>query len=230
MDTPPVDAVTDLLFGKTRRAVLGLLFTRPDESFHLREVARLSGAPLGPVQREVAALTAAGLLIREPRGRQVFYRLDSRCPVFNELKSLVLKTAGLVDLLRQALAPLAGSLRVAFVFGSFARGEHGHASDVDLLVIGKVTFADLAAALRVTQARLGRVVNPTVYSPDEFRRKRDAGNHFLSRVIAGPKLFVVGGEDDLAAMATERMAEAARPEPAGNRRPVRRHRARSGRK
>src|SRR5215210_545856 len=112
MDTPPPDALTDLLFGKTRRAVLSLLFTRPDESFHLRELARLSGAALGPVQREVAALAGAGVLVREPRGRQVFYRLDPQCPIFDELKALVVKTAGLVDVLRLALAPLAAKLRV----------------------------------------------------------------------------------------------------------------------
>jgi predicted nucleotidyltransferase len=226
MDTI-ADRLSNLLFGRTRAAVLGLLFTRPDESFHLRELARLSGAALGPVQREVAALAGAGVLVREPRGRQVFYRLDPRCPALEELRALVLKTAGLVDHLRRALAPLAAKLRAAFVFGSFARGEHGRDSDVDLLVVGDATFAELAAALRTVQARLGRVLNPTVYSPPEFRRKRAAGQPFLTRVLSGPKLFVVGGEHELQTMAAERLAQAARRNPAGDRRPLRRHRARS---
>jgi len=176
MDTNGSGGLTSLLFGKTRRAVLGLLFTRPDESFHLRELARLSGAALGPVQREVAALAGAGLLVREPRGRQVFYRLDPRCPVYSELKALVVKTAGLGDVLRRALAPLARKVPVAFVFGSFARGEQAHASDVDLLVVGGASFAELAQALREPQARLARVVNPTVYSALETAALLFGGN------------------------------------------------------
>lgn len=224
------DPLTDVLFGKTRRAVLGLLFTRPDESFHLRELARLCRLSLGPVQREVNALAGAGLLTRDPRGRQVFYRLDPRCPVLPELRALVIKTAGLIDVLRRALVPARDELRLAFVFGSFARGEQRHTSDVDLLVVGDITFAELVKALHAPQAHLGRVINPTLYTPAEFRRKLAAGNHFLGRVVAAEKLYVVGDEHELAAMAAERVAQAPRAKSPGNRRPVRRHRARPGRK
>jgi predicted nucleotidyltransferase len=174
----------------------------------------------------VNALASAGLLLREQRGRQVFFRLDPRCPVLTELRAVVMKTAGLGGVLRHALAPLAQKIRVAFVFGSFARGEQRHSSDVDLMIVGDVSFAPLAGALRGPQARLARAVNPTLYSPAEFRQKLDASNHFLDRVLAGPKLLIIGGEHELAAVATERVVEAAHAEPAGDRRLVRRHRAR----
>jgi predicted nucleotidyltransferase len=230
MASAPPDSLSEVLFGKSRRAILRLFFTRPDETFHLRQVARLSGVGVGPAQRELAALTGAGILHRQPRGRQVDYRLDRSCPVFAELQALVLKTVGLADVLRDALAPLRGRLHAAFVFGSFARGQQTRDSDVDLLVVGDATFAELASALREPQARLGRVVNPTVYSVKQFRRKRAAGSPFLDRVLDGPKLMIVGDEDELQAMAAERVAAAPRAEPAGNRRAVRGHRQRLGRK
>jgi len=199
----------DLLFGRTRQAVLGLLLTRPDESFHLRQIVRLSGAGLGPVQREVGNLAAAGVLLREQRGRQVFYSANRQSPVYEELRGLVLKTAGLADLLRKALMPLREQIRCAFIFGSFARGEHGRESDVDLLVIGETTIAELAKALGPVQGRLGREVNPTVYRPGEWARKLAEGHHFVTEVVAGPKIFLLGDEDELRGVAKTGLDSAA---------------------
>src|SRR3954465_14518796 len=121
MVTPIAGSVGDLLFGKTRQAVMGLLFLKPEESFHLRQIVRLTGAGIGPVQRELAKLVDAGLLLREQRGRQVYFQAAGS-PVFGELRGLLVKTAGVADVLRQALSPLAPGIRSAFIFGSFAKG------------------------------------------------------------------------------------------------------------
>jgi uncharacterized protein len=201
MVTKARNPVGKLLFGRTRQAVLGLLFTRPDESFHLRQIVRLSGAGLGPVQREVSKLAAVGLLLRDQRGRQVFYCVNRTSPVYEELRGLVLKTAGLAELLREAIAPLRDRIRCAFIFGSLARGEHGRGSDVDVLVVGEVGFADLAKALTEAQRRLGREVNPTVYRASELSRKLAEGHHFLTQVVAGPKIYLLGDEDELRGLA-----------------------------
>jgi uncharacterized protein len=213
MVTTVTNAVGTLLFGQTRQAVLGLLFTRPDETFHLRQIVRLTGAGLGPVQREVAKLAAAGLVLREQRGRQVFYRVNRQSPVYEELRGLVLKTAGLAELLREALTPLRHRIRCAFIFGSFVRGEHHRDSDVDLLVIGEIRLAELAKALSGVQQRLAREVNPTVYRPSELARKLAEGHHFLTEVMAGPKIYLLGDDDEL-----RRVAETGLDSPAQNQR------------
>jgi predicted nucleotidyltransferase len=207
------NSVGDLLFGRTRQAVLGLLFMRPDESFHLRQIVRLTGSGLGPVQREVSKLATAGLVLREQRGRQVFYSVNRTSPVYEELRGLVLKTAGLAELLREALMPLRDRIRCAFVFGSFARGEHGRDSDLDLMVIGEAQLAELAKALGGTQRRLGREVNPTVYRAGELARKLAEGHHFVTEVVAGPKIYLLGDDDELRRVARAGSALLHRPKP-----------------
>lgn len=189
------------LFGKTRRAILSLTFARPGEPFYLRQLMRAAGVGRGTVQREVEALTRAGILRRIVRGRQVYYEANPECAVFPELRSLVVKTAGVADVLRGALAPLAERLRVAFVYGSVARGAERPGSDVDLMVIGDAGFGEVVAALATAQDILGREVNPTVYPPDEFRSKRAGRQHFVSSVLKGEKIFVVGDERELARLA-----------------------------
>jgi len=180
------------LLGQTRSSVLGTLLLRPETALHVRELARLTGVSPGSLHRELRALADMGLLIREEEGRQVYYRANKQCPVFEELAGLLRKTAGLVDVLREALAPIADKVQQAFVYGSMARGtEHAH-SDVDLLVIGDVEFADVALALAPAQAALRREINPTVYTRAEFERKRKQKDGFVAQVWHGPKLWVVG--------------------------------------
>lgn len=220
MITPAANSIGDLLFGRARQAVLGLLLTRPDESFHLRQIVRLSGAGLGPVQREVAKLTQVGLLLRDQRGRQVFYSVNPTSPVYEELRGLVLKTSGLADLLREALIPWRSSIRCAFIFGSFARGEHQRESDVDLFVLGEVGISQLARALADTQKRLARQVNPTVYRPAELARKLAQGHHFLTQVMAGRKIYLLGGEDELRGLAKTRLDSTPPDQRRRNRRPA----------
>lgn len=195
------------LFGKTRRAVLSLLFCHPDEAFHLREIVRLTGAGQGAVQRELERLARAGLIIRRQKGNLVLHQANRCSPVFAELQSLMLKTAGLADPLRNALAPVADRIRVAFVYGSVARGEATPDGDVDVLIVGKVTLAEVAPLVRQAEDRIGREVNVAIYPETEFQAKSRSGHAFLSRVLEGPKIFLVGDADELERMAGKGLAE-----------------------
>jgi len=197
MGTWPHDRVGEVLFGRTRRAVLALLYGHVDEEFYLREIIRAAGVGQGAMQRELATLVAAGLVLRRTHGRQVYFRANPENPVYRELRGLLLKTAGVADALREALGPLAASIKVAFVYGSVARGEERRASDVDLLVVGDASFGEVTRALAPAQRRLGREVNPTVYAPGEFAEKLAAGHHFLRSVTERGKLFLFGDEHDL---------------------------------
>ena len=210
MSTAPTSScLSAALFGQTRRAILALLYGHPDEAYYLRQLARSGGLGLGAVQREVKRLAEAGIFRRTVRGRQVYYQANPECPLFEELKSLVVKTAGVADALRDALAPLAGQINVAFIYGSVARFKQRSSSDVDLMVIGDVSFGDVVSALATAQKTLGREINPTVYSPTEFKSKLKARHHFLSSVLRNEKVFVIGDEHELARMGPIRVAQLA---------------------
>lgn len=187
----------ELLFGAYRRQVLGLLLMRPDEGLYVRQIARLTGVPAGSLHRELRVLADAGLLLRDPAGNQVRYRANRACPIFVELTEIFRKTSGLVDLLRDALAPLAERISFAFVFGSMARGAEATASDVDLCVLGDLDLVDVVNALSPLRERIGREINPVVMTRDEFEAQRAQGERFVSRVMSEPKLFVIGGTDEL---------------------------------
>jgi len=185
------------LFGKVRSAVLALLFSHADQSFYLREIARMVGTGHGAVQRELAQLLKAGLVTRTRRGREVFYQANRASPVFPELHGLIVKTVGVADVLREALAPLAERVRVAFIYGSFAKGEERAESDVDIMVVGDVDFGEAVSALRPAQDRIGREVNPSVFAPEEWRRRVAGGDHFITTIQREEKLFLIGDEQDL---------------------------------
>jgi len=182
-------------------ALLSYLYGRPDESFYLRQLARSSGAGLGAVQRELTILAEAGVIQRRQTGRQVFFQANPECPIFSELRGIVTKTFGVVDILRVALGPLTAQVQVAFLYGSVARGEISRGSDIDVMVIGDASFGDVVTALAEAQKAIGREVNPTVFPPAEFRNKLGKNNHFLDDVMGGSKIFIVGTERDLAGLA-----------------------------
>lgn len=196
----------ELLFGAYRRRVLSLLLLRPDESFYVREIGRLTGVSAGSLHRELKALTQAGLLVRTASGNQVRYQANRDCAIFQELAGIFRKTAGLVDVLRELLTPRANDIAFALVFGSVARGTQKSTSDVDLLVVGSASFEDVVEASHLARERLGREVNPVVMSKAEFRAKRRAHDRFISRVLKEPKLFVMGDADELGESAQDRAA------------------------
>jgi predicted nucleotidyltransferase len=185
----------DLLFNAYRRQVLALLLMRPNDSVHVRELARLTGVPAGSLHRELRLLSDAGLLSREPAGNQVRYRANREAPLFPELAAIFRKTLGLADRIAEALAPMTRRVEAAFVFGSVARGEENGASDVDLFVVGDVRFDEVVAAVAPLREILGRQVNPVVMTRGEFDQQRD--ERFVKRVLSEPKLFVHGNENDL---------------------------------
>jgi predicted nucleotidyltransferase len=199
-----------LLFGAYRKRVLALLLLHPEQSLHVREMARALDKPAGTLLRELKALAAAGVLVRKPVGNQVHFQANSACPIYEELRGILKKTVGVADVLREALAPLAGKIPVAFVYGSVASGEERAGSDLDLMIVAEARFTDVIGALAPAQELLRREVNPNLYSALEFRKKLAAGEPFLRRVLAGEKIFIIGGEDELGKLAAHRKAQGAR--------------------
>lgn len=196
----PRVGLADALFAKVQQRVLGVLFGNPGRSFYANEVIGLARSGTGAVQRELARLEAAGLVTANRIGKQKHYQANPASPVFQELRGLVLKTSGMAEVLREALAPVAGRIRAAFVYGSIAKGEDTAASDVDLMVISEgLTYADLFRELEEASKRLGRKVAPIIYSPHELARRVGQNSSFVTRVLQQPKIWLIGGDSDLAA-------------------------------
>jgi predicted nucleotidyltransferase len=197
----------EILFGSRLRArLLGWLMTHPDERYFVRQLTGILGADSTNVSRELARLAGLGILTSREEGRQKYFQADPRSPLFPELRGLAVKTAGVVDVLREALAPAAGRVAAAFVFGSVAEGRANNRSDVDVLVVGSVPFEEVSRLLGTAGERLKREVNPTVYPVAEFRAKLAAGHHFLTSVRKGKKVFLFGDERELDRLAQRRLA------------------------
>jgi DNA-binding transcriptional ArsR family regulator len=192
-NTTPLDA----LFPRTRQGILAALFVHPQKSWYVAELARRMGVPSSSLQRELQELTDAGILKAHRQGRMAYFQPNTDSPLYPDLRGLMLKTAGLVDVLRDALEALADKIQLAFVYGSMAIGEERSDSDVDFMVVGDVSSAELALALRSARETLGREINPTVYSPAEFARKHKENDGFLARVMAKPRLLVFRNKNDL---------------------------------
>ncbi len=188
------------LFGRTRRALLDLLYGQPSQDFYVREIIAHLGLGRGSVQRELSRLTDAGLLIRTSRGNLVFYQANRQSPVFEELRSFIIKTTGIAGVVREALAPFSDKLTSAFIYGSLVTGTEKSTSDVDIMVIGDATFKEISTALTPVQGRLGREINPTVYSVSEFKKKAKSKHHFVTAVLERPKIMLVAEEDELKRM------------------------------
>lgn len=197
---PKPSGLADALFSKVQQRVLGVLLGNPGRSFYANEVIGLARSGTGAVQRELTSLESAGILTAKKVGRQKHYRANVESPIFEELHSLAVKTFGLADVLREALAPVAGEIRAAFVFGSIAKQRDTSGSDVDVMVISDtVTYSVLFAAIEKALARLGRKVEPTIYTPREFAARVEKQNSFVTRVLNQPKVWLIGDERDLAA-------------------------------
>lgn len=192
--------LSDALFTQTQQRVLGYLFGQPGRRSTVSELINATGAGSGAVQREVARLAGSGLLRVEKSGNQKLYSANPASPIHAELVAIVRKTFGLAEPLKEALAPLGSQLDLAFIYGSVARGEDTSASDVDLLLVSETLgYADVMAALHPAIERLGRQVNPTIYTRDELARRLRDGNAFVAKLHAQPKLWLIGSEHDLGA-------------------------------
>lgn len=186
------------MFPRVRQRVLALLYGNPGRSFFSNEVVALAQSGTGAVQRELASLAQAGLLTVTAQGNQKHYQANEAAPVFDELRGLVLKTSGLVDVLRAALAPLASRIETAFVFGSVAKHQDTARSDIDVWIVSdSLGYADVFATLEVAASTLGRKVNPTLYTPSDMAKRIKQGSAFATRVLKQPKMWLIGSEESL---------------------------------
>src|ERR1039457_6899982 len=186
------------LFRSVQRCVLGLIFGNPDRSFYANELFRLAGSGTGAAVRELAKLADSGLVTVNKIGNQKHYQANRDAPIFEELRGIVLKTFGMADVLRQGLLPLSSQISVAFVYGSVAKGSDTAKSDIDVMVIGvDLAYPEVYSALMPVEEQLGRKINPSIYSNEDLLQKLKKGNAFLTRIMAQPKIFLIGSERDL---------------------------------
>jgi predicted nucleotidyltransferase len=192
-------SLADALFTATQQRILGLLFGRSERSFYANELIALTGSGSGAVQRELARLAASGLVVVRLIGRQKHYQANPDSPIFAELCGIASKTFGLAEPLRQALAPLAPHIRAAFVYGSVAKRQDTARSDIDLMVVSdELSYPDVFGTLEAASRRLGREVKPTIYSRREWSERAARGDSFVKRVLAQPRIWLIGSDDALA--------------------------------
>ena len=197
-----MDPILDALFtSRARVEVLKLFFLRSSGRHYVREIASLTDQPIRAVQRELARLEQGGLIISEIDGNRKYYRANRNSPVFSELRSLLVKTAGLIEEIKSQLQKHSDLIRLAFVFGSYAKGEEASQSDVDILVIGSISARKLSALLSPLKDELEREMNPIVLPKEELQERFEASDDFILTVMRDPKIFLLGGEDELEALA-----------------------------
>jgi predicted nucleotidyltransferase len=195
---PKGASLVSALFGVTQQRVLGLLFGQPERSYYATELINLAGAGSGSVQRELERLVRSGLVTSRAIGKQKHYQADPASPIFAELRSVIEKTSGLAEPLRNALKPLASQIQTAFVYGSIAKQQDTASSDIDLMIISDTLgYGDLYGVIESVTTRLGRPLNPTIYTRKEFSKRVKEENVFITRVLVQPKIWLIGGEDDL---------------------------------
>lgn len=195
---PTSPRMADALFPQVRQRVLAVLFGNPGRSFYANEVIALAQSGTGAVQRELLALSGAGLVTVSKQGNQKHYQANAAAPVFAELRGLVLKTMGLVDVLKIALAPLLPHIELAFVYGSVAKQQDTAHSDIDVMIVSaSLGYADVFGALESAATTLGRKVNPTLYAPTEIAKRISQDNAFVTRVLQQPKIWLIGNEEQL---------------------------------
>lgn len=217
----------DPILARSVQEILTALLLEREQPWYLRDLAKRLNRTPSTLQRPLESLVRAGVIRKRLDGNRVYFASDPDCPFLSDLRGLLEKTVGLVDVLRRALQSHAESVKVAFVYGSVAKGRERSESDVDLLVIGEVTLADLSPALTQAEAKLRRPVNATLFSPDEFTAKLASKNHFLRSVLTKDKIFVTGTADELERLTESKPGRTARHEQSRARRPKGGHRPKS---
>jgi predicted nucleotidyltransferase len=189
-------SIADALFSRTQQRVLGLLYAHAERSFYATEIFERSGSGRGAAQRELARLVDSGLVVMSTVGNQTHYQANPQNPIFPELRSIIVKTSGVAEPLRIALASVAKKIDLAFVYGSVARGDAHASSDVDLLIVARdLTLEQLYTRLEPAEVAIGRKVHPTLLTPAEYRQRLRNGNPFLTKVMAGEVIPLIGNID-----------------------------------
>ncbi|HFT7668615.1 nucleotidyltransferase domain-containing protein [Serratia marcescens] len=190
------DPMLELLFSEYRRKVLSLLFIEAGRAFHVREIARRTATQAGTLHKELSRLAESGILLRQRQGNQICYQANADCLIFPELAAIFRKVCGPAECLRQTLAAFGEAIERAFIFGSVASGKATAASDIDVLIVGKLSFAEVIQAVYPLQATLGREINPKLYSPEEWRAALAENSAFIQDIMQKPQLWIVGDKDD----------------------------------
>ncbi len=198
-----------LLGSKLRAKVLGWLFSHPDERYFVRQLTALVSEDSTNVSRELARLERTGILVSTTEGKQKYYQANQKSPLFDELHGLMLKTVGVADVLRSALIPAQEKIKAAFIFGSIAARNENRRSDIDVMVIGRISFEEIVSLLSPAEEKLRREVNPVVYPVAEFKKKVKEGHHFVRTVLEDRKIFLIGDEDELTKLAGKRTIKSA---------------------
>ncbi|ABC32381.1 probable transcriptional regulator [Hahella chejuensis KCTC 2396] len=190
----PSTSVGDALFTKAQQKLLALFFGQPERSFYLNEVVRLAAMGRGAISRELSKLCESGLLTSSKQGNQNHYQANRASPIFDELVNIVKKTFGVSGVLQSALAPLLPRLKLAFVYGSVAKGEDNAASDVDVMLVGEdLSYSEVMQMLESAESELQRTINPTLYTLTEFEERLADGQNFLTKVMAQPRIDLLQG-------------------------------------
>jgi uncharacterized protein len=193
-----MNRLAELLSSRARAEIFRLLFSGTGEELHVREIERRSGLNDSTLRQELRKLLRLDLVQSRRDSNRVYYRAKTENPLHADIRSLVLKTSGLADVLKSVL--MDKRVRAAFVFGSIACGEEKSGSDVDLMVIGDLGLRDLSGLLSGIEEKIGREINPHVLHGDDFRKRVRAKEHFVSRIMESPKIFIIGSQDDLETM------------------------------
>jgi len=196
-----------LLGSKLRAKVLGWLFSHPDERYFVRQMTTLVGEDSTNVSRELARLEKTGILVTTTEGKQKYYQANRQSPVFNELHGLMLKTVGVADIIKKALEPRMADIKLAFIFGSVAKRAENRFSDIDLLVVGDITFGEVVDLISTAEGALNRELNPVVYTLSEFNKRLSENHYFISDILSGDKIFVVGDENELQSLVGKGLAK-----------------------
>lgn len=196
-----------LLGSKLRSKVLGWLFTHPDERYFVRQLTSLVKEDSTNVSRELARLEKAGILVSTTEGKQKYYQANRQSPLFNELHGLILKTVGVADIIKKALEPRIADIKLAFIFGSVAKKTENRFSDIDLLVVGNITFGEIVDLISTAEGTLNRELNPVVYTLSEFNKRLSENHYFISDILSGEKIFIVGDENELQSLVGKGLAK-----------------------
>ena len=196
-----------ILGSKLRSKVLGWLFTHPDERYFVRQLAGLLKEDSTNVSRELNRLEKAGILVSVTEGKQKYYQANRKSPLFDELHGLMLKTVGVADVIKKALEPRLADIKLAFVFGSVAKRTENRFSDIDLLVVGDITFGEVVDLILAAEEALNRELNPVVYTLAEFNKRLSENHYFITDILSGDKIFIVGDENEFRALVGKRLGK-----------------------
>lgn len=196
-----------LLGSRLRAKVLGWLFSHPDERYFVRQLTALMKEDSTNVSRELARLEKTGILVKNTEGKQKYYQANRQSPIFNELHGLILKTVGVADIIKKALEPRIADIKLAFIFGSVAKRAENRFSDIDLLVVGDITFGEVVDLISTAEGALNRELNPVVYTLAEFNKRLSENHYFIRDILSGDKIFVVGDENELKALVGKGLAK-----------------------